>query len=166
MILCNKKGDYAFQTKGEYGLSILTDSLAPLKAPDGTPYEYCFGMDCYGYRDTASDNIVVENPDASIHFEIPYHEKGSITNQGRMIAKGVIMYSDYNSKDYELFRYGDLLCSSDTYSNLPMYESLGEYSSINQEYRVLGMNTVPLTRNIEYWEWAERSSYSKQIQVN
>lgn len=27
-------------------------------------------------------------------------------------------------------------------------------------------NTVPLTRNIEYWEWAERSSYSKQIQVN
>ena len=42
VILCNKKGDYAFQTKGEYGLSILTDSLAPLKAPDGTPYEYIF----------------------------------------------------------------------------------------------------------------------------
>ena len=138
-ILCNKEGDYAFQTNGEYGLSILTDSLAPLKAHDGTPYEYCFGMDCYGYHDTASGNIVVENPDGSIHFEIPCHEKGSITNQGKMIAKGVIMYSDYNSKDYELFRYGDLLCSSDTYSNLPMYESLGEYSSINQEYRVLGM---------------------------
>ena len=157
-ILCNKEGDYAFQTNGEYGLSILTDSLAPLKAHDGTPYEYCFGMDCYGYRDIASGNIVVENPDASIHFEIPYHEKGSITNQGRMIAKGVIMYSDYNSKDYELFRYGDLLCSSDTYSIFSMYESLGEYSSINQEYVVFGMGGKILVIQTDTGELTYQSS--------
>ena len=133
-ILCNKKGDYAFQIKGEYGSAILTDSLEPLKASDGTPYQYCFGLDCYGYLDTGSGNIVVENPDGSIHFEMPCHEEGSIVNQGKMIARGVILYADHDRNQYELIHYGDLLCSSDTMYQNSELEIPGDYNSINQEY--------------------------------
>ncbi|MDO5133498.1 MAG: substrate-binding domain-containing protein [Eubacteriales bacterium] len=134
MILCNKKGDYAFQINGESGLTILTDSLEPLKSTDGTPYEYCFGMDCYGYTDTASGNIIVENPDGSIHFEMPCHEDGSKENQGTMIAKGVILYTNWDKQLFELTRYGNLLFSSDTSPYIFISEMPGDYNSINQEY--------------------------------
>ena len=138
-ILCNKEGDYAYQIESESGLKILTDSLEPLRAPDGTPYEYCFGMDCYGYRDPGSDNIVVENPDGSIHFEMPYHEEGSEERQGTMIARGVILYTNHDQEDslYELTSYGNPLCSSDTYSQYSFSNAPGDLSSINQEYTVL-----------------------------
>ena len=139
-ILRNRQGDYAFQIKGESGLSILTDSLEPLKASDGTPYEYCFGMDCCGYRDTGSGNIVVENPDGSIHFEIPCHEGESIDYQGTMIARGVILYIDRQNSIYELTGYGDRICSSDTFSVTSIEESPGDYRSINQEYTTLYMD--------------------------
>ena len=138
-ILCNKERDYAIQIKGESGLSILTDSLEPLKASDGTPYEYCFGMDCYGYRDTESGNIVVENPDGSIHFEMPYHEREYSENQGTMIARGLILYSDSDKPLYELISYGDLLCSSDTFSLTSISDTPGDYRTINQEYSSLGV---------------------------
>ena len=138
-ILCNKEGDYAYQIESESGLKILTDSLEPLRAPDGTPYEYCFGMDCYGYRDPGSGNIVVENPDGSIHFEMPYHEEGSEERQGTMIARGVILYTNHDQEDslYELTSYGNPLCSSDTYSQYSFSNAPGDLSSINQEYTVL-----------------------------
>ena len=138
-LLRNKEGDYAFQIKGESGLSILTDSLEPLKSPDGIPYEYCFGMDCYGYRDPESGNIVVENQDGSIHFEMPCHEGESIDNQGTMISKGVILYMDRENSVYELFDKGELICSSDTFSMTSIEEFPGEYKTINQEYNILHM---------------------------
>ena len=137
-IQCNKEGDYAFQIESESGLRILTDSLEPLKSPDGIPYEYCFGMDCYGYRDTGSGNIVVENTDGSIHFEMPYHEDGGKENQGTMIARGVILYTnrDHDNPYYELTSYGNLLCSSDTYTWFNFSNDLAALSSINEEYTV------------------------------
>lgn len=138
-ILCNKEGDHAYQIESESGLKILADSLEPLRAPNGTPYEYCFGMDCYGYRDTGSGNIVVENPDGSIHFEMPYHEDGGKADQGTMIARGVILYTNRDREHlyYELTSYGDLLCSSDTYSWFNFSNDLRELDSINEEYTVL-----------------------------
>ena len=137
-IQCNKEGDYAFQIESESGLRILTNSLEPLKSPDGIPYEYCFGMDCYGYRDTGSGNIVVENTDGSIHFEMPYHEDGGKENQGTMIARGVILYTnrDHDNPYYELTSYGNLLCSSDTYTWFNFSNDLAALSSINEEYTV------------------------------
>ena len=139
-LLLNKEGDRAFQIKSESGLSILTDSLEPLKASDGTPYEYCFGMDCCGYRDTESGNIVVENPDGSIHFEIPFHEGDSIDYQGTMIARGVILYRDWQNSIHELTSYGDQICSSDTSVPLSINESPGDYNSINKEYTTLNID--------------------------
>ena len=138
-VLCNKEGDYAYQIESESGLKILTDSLEPLRAPDGTPYEYCFGMDCYGYRDSGSGNIVVENPDGSIHFEMPYHEEGSEARQGTMIARGVILYTNRDQENslYELTSYGKSLCSSDSYSWYSYSTVAGDFRSINQEYTVL-----------------------------
>jgi hypothetical protein len=138
-ILCKKEGDYAYQIESESGLRILTDSLEPLRAPDGTPYEYCFGMDCCGYRDARSGNIVVENPDGSIHFEMPFHEGESIDYQGIMIARGVILYIDRQNSVYELISNGDLICSSDTYSPISINEFPGEYISISQEYTVVNI---------------------------
>ena len=139
IILRNKERDYAFQIKSDSGLSILTDSFEPLKASDGTPYEYCFGMDCCGYRDTESGNIVVENPDGSIHFEMPFHEGESIDYQGTMIARGVILYIDRQNSVYELIDKGDLICSSDSYMPLSIYESPGDYNSINREYTTVNI---------------------------
>ena len=96
-------------------------------------------MDCYGYRDPGSGNIVVENPDGSIHFEMPYHEEGSEERQGTMIARGVILYTNHDQEDslYELTSYGNPLCSSDTYSQYSFSNAPGDLSSINQEYTVL-----------------------------
>ena len=139
IILRNKERDYAFQIKSDSGLSILTDSFEPLKASDGTPYEYCFGLDCCGYRDTKSGNIVVENPDGSIHFEMPFHEGESIDYQGIMIARGVILYIDRQNSVYELISNGDLICSSDTYSPISINEFPGEYISISQEYTIVNI---------------------------
>lgn len=148
-IVYNKKRDYAFQIAGEYGLSILTDSLEPLKASDGTPYEYCFGMDCCGYQDIESGNIVVENPDGSIHFELPYHEDGAYGDQGEMIARGVILYADEDREHYELTRYGNLLGGSDSAYWHPFGGTPGEYNTRYQEYKLLCMGKKIFTIRID-----------------
>ena len=142
-IPCNKERDYALQIESESGLTILTDSLEPLKAPDGTPYEYCFGMDCYGYRDTGSGNIVVENLDGSIHFEMPYHEEGRKDDQGTMIARGIILYKNGDKENpySEVTSYGNLLYSSDTDSRFSIKGGPRDLDSnfINSEYTVLNI---------------------------
>lgn len=154
----NKEGDYALQIESASGLSILTDSLEPLKASNGTPYEYCFGMDCYGYQNTESGNIVVENPDGSIHFEMPRHEEESTAYQGEMIAKGVILYANYKSKHYELISNGKLLCSSDSYSPAPASIAVRGEGGINREYAAVRISEDTYNFRIDTGELTYQTS--------
>ena len=69
---------------------------------------------------------------------MPYHEDGGKENQGTMIARGVILYTnrDHDNPYYELTSYGNLLCSSDTYTWFNFSNDLAALSSINEEYTV------------------------------
>ena len=100
-------------------------------------------MDCYGYRDTGSGNIVVENLDGSIHFEMPYHEEGRKDDQGTMIARGIILYKNGDKENpySEVTSYGNLLYSSDTDSRFSIKGGPRDLDSnfINSEYTVLNI---------------------------